>query len=439
MIAGGWGFGVAWCAYFAHIYNDLMTFTIVFLIAFIASFGLRHWLAQRQIRHVAKNRESVPTEFAEKITLVDHQKAADYTIAKLRLGILENGVSAIVLIAFTLMGGLQILNFALLQWLGEGMIQQIALLGSIALISGAIDLPFSWYKQFHLEEQFGFNRMGKKLFFTDMIKGIALAIVIGAPLLWAILSLMAKAGSLWWLWAWAVITGFSLLMQWIFPSFIAPIFNKFKALEDGPLKTQIEALLQRCDFASQGLFVMDGSKRSAHGNAFFAGMGKAKRIVFFDTLIEKLNPGEVEAVLAHELGHYKCNHIRKRLLVSFALSFGMFALLGWLSTQAWFYLDLGVMPDPYGFNGGLALALFMLVSPVFSFFFTPLSSLASRKHEYEADNFAAEKSSAQDLISALVKLYQDNASTLTPDPIYTAFYSSHPPAPLRIANLARPH
>ena len=414
-----------------------MTFTIAFLIAFLASFGLRHWLAQRQMRFVAKHRDSVPAEFAEKVTLAEHQKAADYTIAKLRLGVLENGVSAIILIGFTLLGGLQILNISLLQLLGDGITQQIALLGSIAIISGIVDLPFSWYKQFHLEERFGFNRMGKQLFFVDMIKGLGVGAAIGIPLLWVILSLMAKAGDLWWLWAWVVLTVFSLLMQWIFPSFIAPLFNKFQPLPDGALKTQIEALLARCEFASQGLFVMDGSKRSAHGNAFFAGMGKAKRIVFFDTLIEKLNPGEVEAVLAHELGHFKCKHIRKRLLVSFALSFGMFALLGWISTQVWFYTDLGVMPNLNGYNGGLALALFMLVSPVFSFFFTPLASIASRKHEYEADGFAATKSSAKDLISALVKLYQDNASTLTPDPIYTAFYSSHPPAPLRIANLQR--
>ncbi len=414
-----------------------MTFTIVFLIAFVASFGLRHWLSQRQIRHVANHRDSVPAEFAPQITLAEHQKAADYTIAKLRLGILENGVSAIILISFTLLGGLQLLNSALLGLLGEGIAQQIALLVSIVLISGIIDIPFSWYKQFHLEERFGFNRMNTRLFFSDMFKGIGVGGAIGVPLLWVVLSLMEKAGDLWWLWTWAVLTAFSLVMQWVFPTFIAPMFNKFQALEDGALKTQIESLLKRCDFASQGLFVMDGSKRSAHGNAFFAGMGKAKRIVFFDTLIEKLNPGEVEAVLAHELGHYKCNHIRKRLLVSFALSFVMLALLGWLSTQAWFYTDLGVMPNPNGYNGGLALALFMLVSPVFSFFFTPLSSIASRKHEYEADGFAAEKSSASNLISALVKLYQDNASTLTPDPIYTAFYSSHPPAPLRIANLKR--
>jgi STE24 endopeptidase len=281
-----------------------MTFTIVFLIAFIASFGLRHWLSQRQIRYVAKHRDAVPAEFTEKVTLAEHQKAADYTIAKLRLGIIENGVSAIILICFTLLGGLQILNMALLQLLGEGIPQQMALLVSIVLISGVLDIPFSWYKQFHLEERFGFNRMTKKLFYSDMFKGISVGSAIGVPLLWVILSLMEKAGDLWWLWAWAVLTVFSLLMQWVFPTFIAPLFNKFQALDEGPLKTQIEALLKRCDFASQGLFVMDGSKRSAHGNAFFAGMGKAKRIVFFDTLIEKLNPGEVEAVLAHELGHY---------------------------------------------------------------------------------------------------------------------------------------
>ena len=414
-----------------------MTFTIVFLIAFIASFGLRHWLSQRQIRYVARHRDAVPAEFAAKVSLAEHQKAADYTIAKLRLGILENGVSAIILIAFTLLGGLQILNVALLQILGEGIPQQMALLISIVIISGIIDIPFSWYKQFHLEERFGFNRMTPKLFWMDMLKGVLLAAALGLPLLWLVLELMSNSGPYWWLWTWIVWTVFNALLLWLFPTFIAPLFNKFKALEEGPLKTQIEHLLERCDFASQGLYVMDGSKRSAHGNAYFTGIGKAKRIVFFDTLIEKLEPLEVEAVLAHELGHFKRQHIRKRLLVSFALSFVMLAILGWVSSQAWFYLGLGVSPDLNGYNGGLALALFMLVAPVFGFFFTPLGSLASRKHEYEADHFAAQKSSASALISALVKLYQDNASTLTPDPIYTAFYSSHPPAPLRIANLQR--
>jgi STE24 endopeptidase len=414
-----------------------MTFTFIFLAAFFLSFGMRYWLAQRQMLHVAKNRNVVPSEFATRISLAEHQKAADYTIAKLRLGTLENILSAFVLIAFTLLGGLEYLNQLITQWLGVGITQQMVLLCSIFLITGILDLPFAWYKQFKLEENFGFNRMTPKLFFIDLLKGLALGAALGLPLLWVILSLMAEAGPLWWLWTWFVWTAFNGLLLWLFPSFIAPLFNKFKALEDGPLKIQIEQLLKRCDFASQGLFVMDGSTRSAHGNAYFTGIGKAKRIVFFDTLIEKLNPAEIEAVLAHELGHFKRKHIRKRLLVSFALSLVVLALLGWLSAQPWFYLELGVMPNLNGYNGGLALALFMLVSPVFGFFFTPLNSLASRKHEYEADNFAAEKSSATDLISALVKLYQDNASTLTPDPIYTAFYSSHPPAPLRIANLQR--
>ena len=261
--------------------------------------------------------------------------------------------------------------------------------------------------------------------------------MIGLPLLWIVLTLMAEAGQYWWLWTWIVWVGFNALLLWLFPTFIAPLFNKFQPLEDGPLKDRIEKLLERCNFTSQGLFIMDGSKRSAHGNAYFTGMGKAKRIVFFDTLIERLNPEEIEAVLAHELGHFKRQHIRKRLIQSFALSLVVLALLGWISTKPWFYLGLGVMPDLNGYNAGLALALFMLVLPVFGFFLTPINSMGSRKHEYEADAFAAEKSSAHDLITALVKLYQDNAATLTPDPLYSKFYDSHPPAPLRIAHLQK--
>jgi len=414
-----------------------MTFTYIFIAALLLSIGMRHWLAMRQIRHVALHRASVPNEFAQRISLADHQKAADYTIAKLKLGLLENGFSAFVLIGFTLLGGLEFLNQALLNLMGAGIAQQIALLVLLTLISGVLDLPFSWKKQFGIEAAFGFNRMTPALFWIDLLKGVGLAAALGLPLLWLVLELMAKSGPYWWLWTWVVWTAFNALLLWLFPTVIAPLFNKFKALEEGPLKAQIERLLERCDFASKGLFVMDGSKRSAHGNAYFTGIGKAKRIVFFDTLIEKLEPLEVEAVLAHELGHFKRQHIRKRLLVSFALSFVMLAILGWVSAQPWFYLGLGVSPDMGGYNGGLALALFILVAPVFGFFFTPLGSLASRKHEYEADHFAAEKSSATALISALVKLYQDNASTLTPDPIYTAFYSSHPPAPLRIAHLQR--
>ena len=277
--------------------------------------------------------------------------------------------------------------------------------------------------------------MTPALFFTDLIKGVLLGLAIGLPLLWVVLTLMTEAGEYWWVWTWFVWVAFNALMLWLFPTFIAPLFNKFKPLEDGPLKDRIENLLKRCDFTSQGLFIMDGSKRSAHGNAYFTGMGKAKRIVFFDTLIERLSPEEIEAVLAHELGHFKRQHIRKRLIQSFALSFLVLALLGWISTKAWFYLSLGVTPDINGYNAGLALALFSLVMPVFGFFLTPINSMGSRKHEYEADSFAAEKSSAKDLISALVKLYQDNAATLTPDPLYSKFYDSHPPAPLRIAHL----
>jgi STE24 endopeptidase len=412
-----------------------MTFTYIFLAALLISVALRHWLAQRQIRYVASHRNAVPENFAQKISLADHQKAADYTIAKLRLELLENSFVALILLVFTLLGGLDLLNQILKHGLGDGIGQQMALLVSLAIISGILDLPFSWKKQFGIEARFGFNRMSPKLFWLDMAKGVGLGAALGLPLLWIVLTLIDSAGTYWWIWTWLIWTIFNILLIWLFPTFIAPLFNQFKALEEGPLKNQIEKLLQRCDFASQGLFVMDGSKRSAHGNAYFTGMGKAKRIVFFDTLIEKLEPNEVEAVLAHELGHFKRKHIRKRLIVSFALSFLMLALLGWISTQAWFYYGLGVNPDLNGYNGGLALALFMLVAPVFSFFFTPLGSFSSRKHEYEADQFAAEKSSANDLISALVKLYQDNASTLTPDPIYSAFYSSHPPAPLRIAHL----
>jgi STE24 endopeptidase len=387
------------------------------------------------MRHIALHRDEVPAEFASKVTLTDHRKAADYTMTKLRLGLFEIALSVAILIGFTLLGGLQQLHNFTLDLLGPGVPQQIALLVSISLITGIIDLPFSWHRQFGIEEKFGFNRMTPTLFFTDMLKGILLGLAIGLPLLWVVLTLMTEAGQYWWVWTWFVWVGFNALLLWLFPTFIAPLFNKFKPLEDGPLKDRIEDLLKRCDFTSQGLFIMDGSKRSAHGNAYFTGMGKAKRIVFFDTLIERLNPQEIEAVLAHELGHFKRQHIRKRLIQSFALSFLMLALLGWISTKAWFYLSLGITPDMNGYNAGLALALFSLVLPVFGFFLTPINSMGSRKHEYEADAFAAEKSSANDLITALVKLYQDNAATLTPDPLYSKFYDSHPPAPLRIAHL----
>jgi STE24 endopeptidase len=412
-----------------------MTFTFLFIFGLIASIVTRYYLASRHIRHISQHREEVPEDFASKVSLADHHKAADYTIAKLRLGLFEIALSAAILIGFTLLGGLQYVHNITLDLLGPGTYQQITLLISISIITGMIDLPFSLYRQFGIEEKFGFNRMTIGLFFTDMVKGLILSLAIGLPLLWVVLTLMAHAGEYWWVLTWIVWVAFNILLIWLFPTFIAPLFNKFKPLEDGPLKERIESLLKRCDFISEGLFIMDGSKRSAHGNAYFTGMGKAKRIVFFDTLIERLNPQEIEAVLAHELGHFKRQHIRKRLIQSFVLSLAVLALLGWISTKPWFYLSLGVTPDFNGYNAGLALALFSLVMPVFGFFLTPINSMGSRKHEYEADTFAAEKSSAHDLITALVKLYQDNAATLTPDPLYSSFYDSHPPAPLRIAHL----
>lgn len=412
-----------------------MTFTAIFLVFLIIGLFTRYFLAQRHLKHILANRDKVPSQFASQVSLADHQKAADYTGSKIRLGFLELMLSTAILIGFTLLGGLQALHTFLLSIFSPGVWQQVALLLSLSFITGFIDLPFSWYRQFHLEQKFGFNRMTPKLFWIDFIKGNLLGLAIGVPLLWVILTLMAEAGQYWWVLAWAVLVTFVLVATWIGPTFIAPLFNKFKPLEEGPLKDKIQGLLTRCGFVSQGLFVMDGSKRSAHGNAYFTGIGKSKRIVFFDTLLEKLAPPEIEAVLAHELGHFKKKHIRKRLIVTFAMSLAGLALLGWLSTQAWFYMGLGVMPERDGNNGGLALTLFSLALPVFTFFFVPIGSYFSRKHEFEADAFAAEKSNADDLVSALVKLYQDNAATLTPDPLYSAFYDSHPPAPIRINHL----
>lgn len=412
-----------------------MTFTAIFLVFLVLGLFAQYYLARRHVQHILANRSKVPEGFADRVSLAEHQKAADYTIAKLRLSFIELICSTAVLVIFTILGGLYVLHQVLLGIMGPGVWQQVALILSLSFITSIIDLPFAWYRQFHLEQAFDFNRMTAGLFWMDFVKGSVLGLAIGLPLLWVVLSLMSSAGQYWWAWAWGVLVAFILVATWIGPTFIAPLFNKFKPLEDGPLKEKIQALLVRCGFISQGLFVMDGSKRSAHGNAYFTGIGRAKRIVFFDTLIEKLTPEEIEAVLAHELGHFKKNHIRKRLVVTFITSLAGLALLGWLSTQAWFYLGLGVMPEMDGNNGGLALALFTLTLPVFTFFFVPIGSFFSRKHEFEADAFAAEKTNANDLVSALVKLYQDNAATLTPDPLYSAFYDSHPPAPIRIHHL----
>lgn len=412
-----------------------LAFSVTFVVFFVLTLGLRFWLANRQIRHVLRKRASVPAEFAPKVSLETHQKAADYTVAKTRFGIVALLWGGLVLIGFTLLGGLQAISNALLPLAGPGMLHQILLVIAFAAISGVLDLPFDYYRQFVLEERFGFNKMTPGLWIADLVKGTLLGAAIGLPLIWVVLKLMETTGSLWWFWAWCVWSGFQLLMMVLYPTVIAPLFNKFTPLEDASLKSRIEGLMARVGFASKGLFVMDGSRRSAHGNAYFSGFGAAKRIVFFDTLIERLAPQEIEAVLAHELGHFKLRHIVKRMVVMFALSLGFLALLGYLKEQSWFYTGLGVTPMLGAPNDAMALLLFMLVLPIFTFVLGPLSAITSRKHEFEADAFAAKHSSADDLVSALVKMYEDNASTLTPDPLHSAFYDSHPPASVRIAHL----
>ncbi|NML98638.1 M48 family metallopeptidase [Paraburkholderia sp. RP-4-7] len=412
-------------------------FTVLFVVAVVAMVGTKLWLASRQIRFVAGHREQVPSQFAGTIALTAHQRAADYTVERTRLTMIEIVVGAAVLIGLTLLGGVQALDLAISDWLGRGYAGQIALVAAVIAITSVIDLPFEYYRQFVVEQRFGFNRMSKGIFFLDRLKGVLLGAAFGLPLLFVVLWLMNQAGSLWWLWTWVVWVAFQMLVLVLYPSFIAPLFNKFEPLKDEALKSRIEALMQRCGFAAKGLFVMDGSRRSAHGNAYFTGFGAAKRIVFFDTLLARLSGNEIEAVLAHELGHFKRRHVIKRMVVTFAISLVMLALLGWLTQCVWFYEGLGVRPSLIGGNSGLALVLFFLALPVFLFFVTPLGSLSSRKHEFEADAFAATQTDAQDLVNALVKLYEDNASTLTPDPLYTAFYYSHPPASQRIDRLLR--
>ncbi|QNA88494.1 M48 family metallopeptidase [Massilia sp. Dwa41.01b] len=418
-----------------------LAFSVLFVVFLVGTLALRFWLSTRQIGHVLRHRGKVPSEFAAKVSLDTHQKAADYTVARTRFGIAGLLFGGLTLIGFTLLGGLQAMSTTLLGWTGPGMLHQIALVTAFAIVSGLLDLPFDYYRQFVLEERFGFNKMRVSLWLTDMVKGALVGAVIGLPLLWVVLKLMETTGSLWWLWTWFVWSGFQLLMMVLYPSVIAPLFNKFTPLADEALKSRIEGLMARVGFASKGLFVMDGSRRSAHGNAYFSGFGAAKRIVFFDTLVERLAPQEIEAVLAHELGHFKLRHIVKRIVVMFALSLAFLALLGYLKEQAWFYTGLGVMPlrlaptMPPNADDAMALLLFALVLPIFTFVLGPLNSITSRKHEFEADAFAAQHSDARDLVSALVKMYEDNASTLTPDPLHSAFYDSHPPASVRIAHL----
>ncbi len=414
---------------------DPQSFSLLFAAFVLATLMVKMWLSTRHIRYVSQHRAAVPEQFAQKIPLEAHQKAADYTIAKTQLKLVLLVVNAAVLIGFTLLGGLQWLSLSIISFTGPGMLYQIGLIAAVAIISEIIDLPLDYYKQFRLEEKFGFNKMTPGLFFSDMIKHSLIGAVIGLPLLWVTLTVMEQAGSLWWLYAWLIWCGFQVLMLGLYQNLIAPLFNKFTPLADESLKSRIEGLMQRVGFASKGLFVMDGSRRSAHGNAYFSGFGSAKRIVFFDTLLSRLAPNEIEAVLAHELGHFKLNHVIKRIAIMFIISLGFLALLGFLKNQTWFYLGLGVLPMMDASNDAMALILFMFALPVFTFLFSPLLSLTSRKNEFEADAFAAKHSNSHDLVSALVKLYEDNASTLTPDPLHSAFYDSHPPASARIQRL----
>lgn len=409
--------------------------TIVFTVALVLSLLTKFWLSSRQIRHVASHRHAVPAAFSQTISLTAHQKAADYTIAKARLGLLEMALGTAMLLAWTLLGGLSALNQWLVSWLGQGMGQQLGLLGAFVLIGGLIDLPLSWYQTFVLEQRFGFNKMTLKLWLADLAKSSLIGTLIGLPLAALILWLMGATGGLWWLWTWLFWMGFNLLLLVIYPTLIAPLFNKFAPLDDEALKARVTALMQRCGFSAKGLFVMDGSKRSAHANAYFTGFGAAKRVVFYDTLLSKLSAAEVDAVLAHELGHFKHKHIVKRIVSMFAMSLGGFALLGYLAQQSWFYAGLGVQPNLMAANDALALLLFMLAMPVFSFFIAPLFAQLSRTHEFEADAYAVKQTSAQDLSTALLKLYEDNASTLTPDPLYVRFYYSHPGASERLARM----
>ena len=414
------------------------SFTVLFAAVLVLGLVVRFYLATRQIRHIARHRSNVPVAFANTISLASHQKAADYTITKARFGLLEMAFGAALLLGWTLLGGIDALNQAInatsLASYGS-LVPQLALLAAFGIISGALDLPFTLYSTFKIEERFGFNKMTFKLWLADMLKGVLIGAVIGLPIVALILWLMSSAGSLWWLWAWGTWMGFNLLVLVLYPTVIAPLFNKFKPLDDETLKARVTALMQRCGFAAKGLFVMDGSKRSAHANAYFTGFGAAKRVVFYDTLLKQLSPDEVDAVLAHELGHFKHKHIIKRIVGMFAMSLVGFALLGWLSSQVWFYTGLGIRPNLSGSNDALALLLFMLVTPLFSFFISPIFAQFSRKHEFEADAYAVSQTNGKDLQSALLKLYQDNASTLTPDPVFVKFYYSHPPASERLSRM----
>ena len=414
------------------------TLTLLFAAALLTSFALKVWLSTRQMRHVALHREQVPAPFVGTVTPEAHRKAADYTLAKGRFGLLTTAFTTAMLIGWTLLGGLDALNVLLRGALHEpygAMAYQLALLAAFAVIGGLVDLPFEWYGTFRIEQRFGFNRMTLRLWLADMAKGVAVAVALGLPLAALVLWIMGATGGLWWLWAWAAWVAFNLVLLVLYPTVIAPLFNKFEPLPDEALKSRVQALMRRCGFAAKGLFVMDGSRRSAHANAYFTGLGAAKRVVFFDTLLARLTPGEVEAVLAHELGHFKHKHVLQRMVGIFGLSLAGLALLGWLAGQSGFYSGLGVAPNLTAPNDALALLLFALALPPFTYFVGPLMSSWSRRHEFQADAYACAQADGRDLASALLKLHEDNAATLTPDPLYVRFYYSHPPASERLAAL----
>jgi STE24 endopeptidase len=412
----------------------MQTFTAVFLVALLLTFCVRMWLATRHIHHVLGHRDSVPDNFSAQISLEAHQKAADYTCAKTRLGYVSISLETLLLLILTLGGGLSILVAFWSNLLNDPIASGMALIMSTILLMSVAEIPVSYYRTFVIEQQFGFNKMTPRMFLADLVKRAALGMLFGIPLLLGVLWLMEKMGANWWFFAWLAWMGFNLVVLAIYPTWIAPLFNKFAPLEDAPLRARIEQLMRKCGFKSSGLFVMDGSRRSNHGNAYFTGFGKTKRIVFFDTLLSRLDVSEIEAVLAHELGHFKRRHVIKRIAWSFAMSLVFLWVLGYLMQQDWFYQGLGVSVSSVP-STAMALLLFFLVMPAFTFLFQPMASLYSRKHEFEADEYAARNASATDLMRALVKLYQDNAATLTPDPLHSAFYDSHPPAAMRIARL----
>ena len=407
------------------------SFTLIFLFALTLSFSVEFWLAKRHAAYVAKHRPDVPVAFKDTVSLEAHQKAADYTLEKSRIGNIDSILGVVILLLLTIGGGI---NLAFEFWtssIANPLLAGLIAVASVFLVMTLVDIPTSVYQTFVIEEKFGFNKSTKQQFIKDQLLQLALGAAIGLPLLALILWVMDSIGSLWWLWAWGILMSFSLLMSWLFPTVIAPLFNKFTPMEDGSLKHRIQDLLARCGFNSQGIFIMDGSKRSGHGNAYFTGLGNNKRIVFYDTLINSLEDEELEAILAHELGHFKCKHTIKMLIATAIMTLISFAVLGWLIDQDWFYTGLGVKLPSHA----AALLLFMLVSSPFTFFMQPISAFFQRKFEFEAYDFASNHAKAEKLISSLVKLYEENASTLTPDPLYSAFHYSHPPAAIRIANL----